>query len=334
MSDGAPSHLPRSAPGLPVRLPSGDHPPGLVYLDDVLEARVPWLFASVRRRWLLPLVYRMVNHRKAAPLLEGWSRCSSGIDVIQSMHRAVRPRVTARGLAHVPRQGGCLVVANHPTGLTDGVALFDPVCDIRQDVAIFVFHDLLRINPHATDALIPVEWRPAHQTVAKSRETYRIAHRAFTSDRLVTIFPSGRMSYWNGRRIAERPWRDSFIQFARRFSLPILPVHIRARNSLLYYGLSQISSTLRDLQSINEIQNKTGHRYHVTFGAPIAPDRLQGPGSLLAGRIQRYVEEVLPGSPDVPLCDWLDRTDCRQRQTYVETGHSKATPAASIAGRP
>ena len=162
-----------------------------------------------------------------------------------------------------------------------------------------------QINPQATDALIPVEWRPSHQSTAKSRETFRVAHRAFTSNRLVTIFPSGRMSYWNGRRIAERPWRDSFLLFARRYKLPILPAHIGARNSLWYYGLSQVSPTLRDLQSINEIQNKTHHRFDVTFGEPLPPGEVEEPSERLAARIQNYVEHVLPRRGNVTLSQWL-----------------------------
>ncbi len=278
---------------------------GLGFLNEILETRVPWLFASPRGRKLLPLVHRMVNHRNAARMMQQWSRCPSGIEVIRQMHQTVRPRVSVRGLEHVPAQGGCLLISNHPTGLTDGVALFDPVRHVRQDVAIFVFHDLLSINPQATDALIPVEWRPSHQSTAKSRETLRIAHRAFKSNRLVTIFPSGRMSYWNGRRIAERPWRDSFILLARRYGLPVIPAHIGARNSLTYYGLSQVCATLRDLQSINEIQNKTGHRFDVTFGEPLLPDQLDGDADQLAGRIQRYVERILPRRPEIGLSDWL-----------------------------
>ncbi len=283
-----------------------NEPRGQQFLDEVIRTRIPQLYETPAARRLLPLVYRLVNHENASRLMHEWSLCRTGVDVIRQMHRTVKPQVAVSGIEHVPASGGCLLVSNHPTGLTDGVALFDPVRHVRQDVAVFVFHDLLSINPQASDALIPVEWRPSHQSTAKSRETFRIANKAFKSGRLVTIFPSGRMSYWNGRRIAERPWKDAFITFARRYKLPIVPAHIGSRNSVLYYGLSLISSTLRDLQSINEIQNKGGHRFRVTFGKPVRPEELDGSPATLTQCFQHYVEHILPAKADAAFTDLLD----------------------------
>ena len=43
---------------------------------------------------------------------------------------------------------------------------------------------------------------------------------------------------------------------ARRFSAPIVPLHIRARNSWLFYALSQLSHELRDITLFHELLNK------------------------------------------------------------------------------
>lgn len=279
---------------------------GIQFLDDVIKTRVPQLYSSPFGGRFLPLVYRLINHRHTAQLMHEWSRCPSGIEVIREIHRTMRLQVTTCGIDNVPASGGCLLVSNHPTGLMDGIALFDPISRFRQDVAAFSFHDILSINPQASDAFIPVEWRPSHQSTAKSRKTFRIAHKAFKSGRLVTIFPSGRLSFWNGLRIAERPWKDSFIALARRYNLPIVPAHIGSRNSLLYYGVSAISSTLRDLQSINEIRNKADHRYSITFGKPVMPRELNGSSPTLAQCFQHYVEHVLPHQPGADFSSWRD----------------------------
>lgn len=279
---------------------------GMAFLDKVIETRVPELYSSPVGRALLPLVYGFVNHRNIARLMHEWSVCPTGIEVIRHMHRMFQLRVETRGIDNVPASGGCLLVANHPTGLIDGIALFDSVRRIREDVTAFVFHDILAINPAAVDAFIPVEWRPSHQSMAKSRETFRVAHKAFKSNRLVTIFPSGRTSYWNGLRVGERPWKDTFLTFARRYGLPIVPVHIGSCNSLFYYCLSVLSPKLRDLQSINEIQNKTGHRFDVTFGKPVMPNELDGSAYTLTSCFQYYVEHVLPGNPGAAFTDLLN----------------------------
>jgi hypothetical protein len=57
---------------------------------------------------------------------------------------------------------------------------------------------------------------------------------------------------------------------ARKFDLPVIPVHIRARNSALYYLFDAIHPTLRDITLFHETLNKASQPYLVTIGAPIA----------------------------------------------------------------
>ncbi len=273
--------------------------------DDVREL-VDW-YIEVRARHLVtgrfgpayaPLIRKAVRYDNLCRLIAGWRHNDSGYQMAEAMLALMEPRVTTTGLEKLPQHGGCLVATNHPTGLPDGLALFDQVRKVRQDLALFVFADLLSINPNAADLMIPVEWRPNLRDRSAMRRTMSIAAEAFRNERLVGIFPSGRLSYWNGRGLKERPWNSSFLRMAKKHKIPIIPGHIRARNSLTFYALSQISTELRDIQSIRELQNKHGAKFHITFGEPIDPDSLLGDMDEIAGRMQLYVERDLPRHPD------------------------------------
>src|ERR1700739_809157 len=48
----------------------------------------------------------------------------------------VRPRISARDLASVPREGPVVAVANHPFGLMEGAILASLLGSIRRDVKI------------------------------------------------------------------------------------------------------------------------------------------------------------------------------------------------------
>lgn len=61
---------------------------------------------------------------------------------------------------------------------------------------------------------------------------------------------------------------------AKKYKLPVISVHIKARNSLLFYVLDAIHPTLRDVTLFYETLNKHKFRFRVTFGKPISPDRL------------------------------------------------------------
>lgn len=273
--------------------------------DDVREL-VDW-YIEVRARHLVtgrfgkayaPLIRKAVRYDNLCRLVSGWRYNESGYEMAEAMLALMQPRVTTTGLEKLPQEGGCLVATNHPTGLPDGLALFDQVRHVRQDLALFVFADLLSINPSAADLMIPVEWRPNLRDRSAMRRTMSIAAQAFRNDRCVGIFPSGRLSYWNGVGLKERPWNSSFLRMAKKHKIPIIPGHIKARNSLTFYALSQISTELRDIQSIRELQNKYGAKFHITFGEPIDPDSLLGDQDEMATKMQAYVERILPKNPD------------------------------------
>lgn len=61
---------------------------------------------------------------------------------------------------------------------------------------------------------------------------------------------------------------------ARKFDVPVIPLRIRARNSVLFYLLDALHPTLRDVTLFNEVLNKPRQSYRVTIGGPIDPGLL------------------------------------------------------------
>ena len=61
---------------------------------------------------------------------------------------------------------------------------------------------------------------------------------------------------------------------ARKFNLPVVPLHITARNSALFYLFDRIHPTLRDITLFHEVLNKTHQPYRLTLGPAIDPETL------------------------------------------------------------
>ncbi|MGC1261396.1 MAG: 1-acyl-sn-glycerol-3-phosphate acyltransferase, partial [Jannaschia helgolandensis] len=116
---------------------------------------------------------------------------------------------------------------------------------------------------------VPVEWREDKRTVSKTRETMQLTRKALEAGRLGVIFPSGRLAKRRGLRLHERPWMASAAMIARKFELPVIPLHIRARNSAMFYAFDAIHPTLRDITLFHETLNKDVQPYHLTFGRPL-----------------------------------------------------------------
>ena len=61
---------------------------------------------------------------------------------------------------------------------------------------------------------------------------------------------------------------------ARKYETQIIPLKIEARNSFLYYLFAWISRELRDITLFNELLNKKGKTFKLTFGEPISSENL------------------------------------------------------------
>ena len=201
--------------------------------------------------------------------------------------------INVTGLENIPKAGGFILAPTHPTGIADGIAVFDLLKEIRPDMAIFANRDALRVARGFKDIIIPVEWRQGEKSHAKSRDTLEMTARAFLSKKAIVLFPSGRIAYWNDGRLTERPWQTSVVSLARRYDFPIVPARITARNSGLFYLLSKYSTELRDMTVFHELLNKTGRAFSITIGRQIPAAALGGDANEMARRLQAHAVEKL-----------------------------------------
>jgi putative hemolysin len=240
-------------------------------IDTLISERAPRLFrpgptGGLARR----LLYPFLGYGQAVALADAMGG-RSGLAALEVVSDALRLRLTCSGLEHLPRSGPALLVANHPTGIADGVAVFDLLRHQRPDFMIFANRDAVRIAPALEEVIIPVEWRREARSRARMRETLAGTQRAFREGRLVVVFPSGRLAYRDRGVLKERPWQSTALSLARRYRVPIIPLHIGARNSPVFYAAAKLSDQLRDITLFYEVMNKQGTTYQMTLAPPLEP---------------------------------------------------------------
>ncbi|WP_136258217.1 lysophospholipid acyltransferase family protein [Rhodanobacter lindaniclasticus] len=208
-------------------------------IEQRLRQRYPHWFLGRRGRF-------------AATLLQRWVRWS-GLDRVDAFHaghahlrglafieaalRELDPRheVDAAAQMRIPAQGPLLVVANHPCGALDALALLDMVGRVRRDVRVVANEVLALVEPLA-ELLLPVRVFGGGASVVELRRVERALRRG----ECVIVFPAGEVSRLGLRGVRDGRWRAGFLRFARRASAPVLPVRIEARNSALFYGVSAL----------------------------------------------------------------------------------------------
>ena len=251
------------------------------------------------RLWpfLRPLLYKILRYDEAVRLADELAPLP-GQAAMAYVSRLLSIDLDVDGLENVPSSGPVIIAANHPTGIADGVAVYDALTRVRPDIAIFTNRDAIRINPRLSEFLIPVEWREAFRDRAKTKETLRISSAAFAGERAVVIFPSGRIAFWADKRLNERPWQASAVTLAKKQDVPIVPAYVDARNSALFYWFANGGFTeLRDMTVFHELLNKRGKRFGVRFGPIIPQGDLTGDTAELTAKLQAHCAENLREDP-------------------------------------
>ncbi len=156
--------------------------------------------------------------------------------------------VVGREKENIPVQGRVVIVANHPLGILDGLALIKMVSEVRQDVRIVANDILLQVKP-LQKLLLPVI-NIGHGT---NRANVDAIDAALENEEAVIVFPSGDVSRVGPTGIKDGPWHGGFLRFAERAKASVLPVYLGGKNSALFYTLSMIFRPLSTLMLVREM---------------------------------------------------------------------------------
>lgn len=244
-----------------------------------------------------PFLYSLLGYAKAIQFADTVATLA-GFQAFDYLSDTLKLDIGVRHAERIPASGGFILVSNHPTGIADGVAVFDLLKTRRPDMMFFANRDAVRVNPRFAEMIIPVEWREEHKTKLKTRETLKLTNAAVGEGKATILFPSGRIAYWADGKLNERPWKTSAVGLARKYDLPILPVHMTARNSGLFYWLAKWSTELRDMTVFHELLNKKGDRFDFVIGQPIEAARLEGDPAEVTRALERHTVFDLAADAD------------------------------------
>ncbi|HHS99236.1 MAG TPA: lysophospholipid acyltransferase family protein [Thiomicrospira sp.] len=231
---------------------------------------------------------------------------------------------------NIPAQGRVIIVANHPIGTLDGMALVDMVRSIRKDVKVVANDLLYQVDP-LKSCFFPINNMSA---TASHKTQFKAMVAALESDQAVIIFPAGEVSRLSRKGIKDAAWKTGFLKLAKKTHSPILPLHIEARNSAFFYGMSMLYKPLGSMLLVNEMFNKNGRTIGLTTGKLI-PSQVIENCSLtlphLANKIRESVYQLKSKkihTPPFKTVDTISHPACRQsmRMELESQQHLLTTP--------
>ena len=196
-----------------------------------------------------------------------------------------------------------MIIANHPTGTLDGLALMYAVSRVRRDVKVVTNRMLSHLEP-LSSLFIPVDNMGGGRTRKASLQQMEAQ---LQNGGALIFFPAGEVSRLTRKGIRDGKWHPGFIKLAAKFRAPLLPVWINARNSPLFYASALLSDTLPMLLLMQQMFRRRGTPLPITIGQRIAWDSWHSPSLSprdLADKCRKHVRRLGKKAPGV------FRTEC------------------------
>lgn len=188
----------------------------------------------------------------------------------------IQLQVADRDLMRIPSSGPLVVIANHPYGAVEGLALTSILRGVRPDVKIMANFLLQRI-PELRDFLIAVDPFDRDDSNRFNFKPLKESIQWLTNSGALVVFPAGAVSHLQvkQRRITDPPWNRVVAGLIRKTGASALPVYFHGFNGPLFQLLGLLHPRLRTLMLPHEALNKCNRKLAVHIGNAIPFSRLE-----------------------------------------------------------
>lgn len=188
---------------------------------------------------------------------------SKALDILGAKVISIHPE-------NIPAEGKITVVANHPLGGLDGMALIKAVGQIRPDVSFFV-NDILKNISNYEDVFVAV-----NKVGTVSTRSLRTMEDVFREGGAALIFPAGLVSRKQNGLVRDLKWRKSFVTQSIDHKRTVVPVFIEGENSKFFYNFAMwrkrlgIKANIEMLFLPDEMFSANKKDIRIHFGKPFS----------------------------------------------------------------
>ena len=179
------------------------------------------------------------------------------------------------GLENIPEEGPCVIVSNHPHGMSDGLMIGDIAMKRRSDIRIVVnefLHCVRGMRPYQ----ITVDVYGGEDAKRANMSGMREMLKWLRDGHCLIIFPSGSAASWSDQdgRVIDDPWQTNMAAIIRKTGATVVPMHFSGQNGRLFQAVTRLCKEKRSALLAREIKRdrRTLHQVHV--GKPIPASRL------------------------------------------------------------
>jgi putative hemolysin len=271
--------------------------------------RDPWW-----KRWVMHAIEDLSGRRRLLPIYRTWRTEVAGKSprMMNDLLGMIGTRLEINsgnldaGLwpVTVPPEMPLVIVANHPFGIGDGIAILALAEQLGRPCRILAHSDLLKV-PEIRHLALPIDFSESREATKTNVESRNAARRLLREGVTIVVFPGGGVATADdpAGKAEELPWKTFTARLIQQAQSAVLPVYFEGQNSLLFHLVSRYSVTMRLALLVSELRNFVGTtvRVHVGSVVPFAELASRGDRQGLTFELYARVHQLAPGSRHQPL---------------------------------
>lgn len=181
-----------------------------------------------------------------------------------------------QGMENIPAEGACVIVSNHPHGMSDGLMIGDIAMKVRSDIRIVV-NDFLHCVRGMRPYQITVDVYGGEEAKRANMAGMREMLKWLRDGHCLIIFPSGSAASWSEEdgRVIDDPWQTNMASIIRKTGATVVPMHFSGENGALFQLVTRLCKSRRSAFLPREIKRDSQTLHQVRVGKAIPASRLE-----------------------------------------------------------
>ena len=214
--------------------------------------------------------------------------------------------------------GPLVIVANHPFGIADGVAILSIAERIGRPYRSLLNADFMRL-PEVQALGLPIDFNETKEALAANLKTRTEARRLLKAGVTLVIFPAGGVATAENPfgKAEELPWKLFAARLIQQSGATVLPVYFEGQNSAFFHFISRYSLSLRLSLLVLEFRHHIGATIRARIGRPVPWTELAAGanGGSIIDELYVLVHRLAPGAEHADRTALLPRP-IDQRRIY------------------
>jgi putative hemolysin len=281
------------------------------------------------KRWGMHVIEDLSGRRRLLPIYHTWRTEVAGKsprmmnELLRMIGTTLDIRSAGAGAANpglatwpvtVPDGSPLVIVANHPFGIGDGIAILALAEQLGRPHRILANSDFLKV-PEIRHLALPIDFSETQEAIKTNVESRKTARRLLREGVTIVVFPAGGVATADkfAGKAEELPWKTFTARMIQQAEAAVLPVYFEGQNGPLFHLASRYSLTVRLALMVSELRKFVDAKVPVHVGGvvPFAELANRNDRKALTHELYARVHQLAPGSRHLPL------SELRQRPAHL-----------------